>query len=177
MRNVWRRMRNRLSQAVVSTCTTLVQTSRPFVCAARCAWLVIVCASVQASLQQLRTRPTRPPVFFRGSSSVSGAFTRQITTDFLTFAREPSLCASACVTWLQGLPCTLVPQTFAFPYEPCSCCCDDCLTNSRTCPIRRAAKVRLPNRTLFVVQQHRQKSCPAHRKRSCDMCALCGFTS
>jgi len=35
MRNVWRRMRNRLSQPVVSTCTTLDPTSRPFVCAAR----------------------------------------------------------------------------------------------------------------------------------------------
>lgn len=127
MRNVWRRMRNRLSQAVVSTCTTLVPTSRPFVCAAsHRSSRHRLCDS----LQQLRTRPTRPP-FFRGHP-VSGAFTRQITTDFRTLAREPPLCANACVTWLQGLPCTLVPRTFLFPFVV--------TTNSRTCPIRRARK-------------------------------------
>lgn len=75
-------------------------------------------SSVQLqSLQQLRTRPTRPtrpPFVFRGHP-VFGAFPRQITTDFRTLAREPPLCANACVTWLQGLPCTLVPRTFFFP--------------------------------------------------------------
>lgn len=164
MRNVWRRMRNRLSQAVVSTCTTLVPTSRPFVCAAsHRSSRHRLCNS----LQQLRTRPTRPP-FFRGHP-VSGAFTRQITTDFRTLAREPPLCANACVTWLQGLPCTLVPRTFFFPFVV--------TTNSRTCPIRRACKSSSLIATLFPSCTSTPPISPALQKRSCDMCALCGFTS
>ena len=74
-------------------------------------------SSVQlfAAIAHLPSRPTRPPFVFRGHP-VFGAFTRQITTDFRTLAREPPLCANACVTWLQGLPCTLVPRTFFFPF-------------------------------------------------------------
>ena len=122
------------------------------------------------SLQQLRTRPTRPP-FFRGHP-VSGAFPRRITTDFRTLAREPPLCANACVTWLQGLPCTLVPRTFLFPFVV--------TTNSRTCPIRRARKssplVSLIA-TLLPWCTSTPPKRPALQKRSCDMCALCGFPS
>jgi len=81
------------------------------------------CASVFAAIAHSPNSPTT--ILPRKSILSPGPFTRQITTDFLTFAREPSLCVNACVTWLQGLPCTLVPQTFVFPYEPCSCCCDD----------------------------------------------------
>lgn len=148
MRNVWRRMRNRLSQAVVSTCTTLVQTSRPFVCAALarhrlCKRLCSNCA--------LAHSPTI--ILPRKEVDLSPeTFTRQIRTDF---AREPSLCASACVTWLQGLPCTPVPQTFVVPCEPCRCCCDE-LTNLPDSATRQSPP---PSSHPFVVQ-HRQKPCP-----------------
>ena len=160
MRNVWRRMRNRLSQPVVSTCTTLVPTSRPFVCAAsHRSSRHRLCNS----LQQLRTRPTRPP-FFRGHP-VSGAFPRRITTDFRTLAREPPLCANACVTWLQGLPCTLVPRTFFFPFVV--------TTNSRTCPIQQAAIVPyLVSLSSFTSAQK-----PCSPKTLMRYVRTCGFTS
>ena len=87
----------------------------------------------------------------------------------LSFAYEPSLCASACVTWLQGLPCTLVPRTFFFPHPLVFVVTK---MNSRTCPIRRAARVPLPDRNPFVVQQLRTEALPAHHNAHA-ICAHC----
>lgn len=139
MRNVWRRMRNRLSQAVVSTCTTLVPTSRPFVCAASHASSRHRLCN---SLQQLRTRPTRPP--FRGHP-VFGAFTRQITADFSPRTVSVRSCIRNVAARFAMYSC---PANLLLPF-----CCDDELTNLPDSASR--------NRTLFPSVVHlRAKALP-----------------
>ena len=126
-------MRNRLSQAVVSTCTTLVPTSRPFVCAASHASSRHRLCN---SLQQLRTRPTRPP--FRGHP-VFGAFTRQITADFSPRTVSVRSCMRNVAARFAMYSCT---ANLLLPF-----CCDDESTNHPDSASRYRTVLRLP----FVV--------------------------
>ena len=164
MRNVWRRMRNRLTQAVVSTCATLVPTSRPFLCAAHRSSRRRLCNS----LQQLRARPTRPPFFcFRGLP-VLGAFTRQITTEFSPRTVSVRECMRKVAARFAMYSC---PANLLLPFF----CCDDDELTSLPEPESPQNVVGRPDRNPFRVRSPpRKKPCPP--KRSCDMCALCGFT-
>lgn len=118
------------------------------------ALLVIVCASVQASLQQLRIRPP----FYHSSEVILSSEPSRVKSQ-LTFAREPPLCA--CMRNVAArfamYRCT---ANLRLPSEPC-CCCRDKLTNlpdpasrkrvvSLIAPYRRSTpRKALPSKTLM----------------------------
>jgi hypothetical protein len=118
---------------------------------------VIVCASLCSNCA-LAHSPTS--ILPRREASLSSEQPSRVKSQTDFCARTVSVLkhTSACVTWLQGLPCPLVPQTFFFPHPLVFVVTK---MNSRTCPIWRAATVPLPDRNPFVVQQLRPKALPA----------------